>query len=53
MAMQKEDFVSKMIHSSYLQKIRRKMIEKEIEAYVSDSKRKKYTYRVRHSTKKK
>ena len=50
--MSKKDFVSKLIHQQYVNKLDKKYKSNEIDAYVSDIKTLKYKYKVNHSRRK-
>ena len=46
--MSKEEFVTKMIHMQYVNKLNKRMIDKEIDYYTRDSKGAKFAYKVKH-----
>lgn len=50
--MTKEEFVSRVSHMQYLNKLNKRMIEKEIDYYTRDSKGAKVTHKFKHARRK-
>ncbi len=50
--MTKEEFVSRVSHMQYLNKLNKRMIEREIEHYTRESKCTKFTHKFKHARRK-
>lgn len=50
--MSKEEFVTKMIHMQYVNKLNKRMIDKEIDSYTRESKSNKFTHKFKHARRK-